>query len=233
MPSARDLLQKADTLMRSNRNVGAEGSDALVPLLTDIAVPGGSGVSHRQRRDAIPVLTNPVTGMQEPPSTRIEGNDPSTLHSATASLPNTTVLSVAGMPSSMIAGEISDQFAVEVALSPTETQAPLFEAPDWDAPADALVSPTEAATASAPAAADSARAAAELAETVYYLVLQNLDLYTERALQEHLTTHMSPILEKASRELLATLNANLGAMIRQFVAEAIEKQVGVRPDSSN
>ena len=37
------------------------------------------------------------------------------------------------------------------------------------------------------------------------------------------------IMEQASRELLATLNANLGAVIRQYVAEAIEKQLGVRP----
>ena len=58
MPSARDLLQKADALMRSNRNVGASDPVEAVPLLTDIAVPGSSGISHRQRRDEIPVLTN-------------------------------------------------------------------------------------------------------------------------------------------------------------------------------
>jgi hypothetical protein len=73
--------------------------------------------------------------------------------------------------------------------------------------------------------------AAETAETVYYQVLQNLDLYSERALQEHLTTHLAPIIEQATRELLATLNANLGALMRQYVAEAIEKQLGVRPDT--
>jgi hypothetical protein len=155
MPSARDLLQQADTLMRSNRNVGASDSDEAIPLLTDIAVPGNSVVSHQQQRDEIPVLTNVVTTIPEPAST--------------------------GPP---------------------------------------------------PVSAEAAPSAAEIAETVYYQVLQNLDLYTERALQEHLTMHLSPILERASSELLATLHANLGGLIRQYVAEAIEKQLGVRPESS-
>jgi hypothetical protein len=85
---------------------------------------------------------------------------------------------------------------------------------------------SSAPVAAAPEASD---ASTVLAETIYYQVLQNLDLYTEGKLQEHLTRHLTPIMEQASRELLATLNANLGAVIRQYVAEAIEKQLGVRP----
>ena len=76
-----------------------------------------------------------------------------------------------------------------------------------------------------------ATSAEELAETVYFQVLQNLDLYTERALQQHMTAHLSPIIERATQELLTTLNANLGALMRQFVADAVEKQLGERPAS--
>jgi len=73
----------------------------------------------------------------------------------------------------------------------------------------------------------------ELADTVYFQVLQNLDLYTERALQARLTTHLAPIIERASRELLSAINANLGGLIRQYVADAIEKQLNVRPPSEH
>ncbi len=81
----------------------------------------------------------------------------------------------------------------------------------------------------APAAAPAGPSAAELAEAVYFQVLQNLDLHTERALQRELTVHLAPIIERANRELMTTLHANLGALMRQFIADAIEKQLGVRP----
>ena len=38
MPSARDLLEQADALMRSNRNVGTGRPQEKVPVLTDVAV---------------------------------------------------------------------------------------------------------------------------------------------------------------------------------------------------
>jgi hypothetical protein len=227
MPSARDLLQKADTLMRSNRNVGAPDSDDKVPVLTDIAVPGGSGISHRQQRDAIPVLTDAVTAPSEPASPASGKSDPDAQYPAMLSLGDTTIFPISQMPQTTISGPMpTERQAGPASTATPSTQA---ETPNWDAELiDASLVP-----ASAPLvpAAD-APSAAEIAETVYYQVLQNLDLYTERALQEHLTTYLSPILERTSRELLTTLHANLGALIRQFVAEAIEKQVGVRPDSS-
>jgi hypothetical protein len=171
MPSARDLMQKADSLMKSNRNVGVADSDEAVPVLTDIAVPGRSGISHRQYREDIPIQAGASAATQKP-------------------LPDTA---------------------------------------NWDSGlmAPAPVRPVAPVVIAAPA-----QSATEIAEAVYYQVLQHLDLYTENALQEHLTTHLSPILERTSRELLASLHANLGGLIRQYVADAIEKQLGVRPPSS-
>ncbi len=227
MPSARDLLQQADTLMRSNRKVGASDSDEAVPLLTDIAVPGGSGVSHRQHRDEIPVLTNAVTTIPEPASSAPGQSDPRARFSATAALQDSTIFPISQMPQITSQGPAPSKRQTESIFSVTAMQVQLADAEDWDAE---LIAPAPPGPPPVPAAA--ATSAAEIAETVYYQVLQNLDLYTERALQEHLTTHLSPILERASRELLATLHANLGALIRQYVAEAIEKQLGVRPDSS-
>ncbi len=291
MPSARDLLQQADTLMRSNRSVGAADPDEAVPLLTDVAVPGGSGISHSQRRDEIPVLTNAVTSFPDPAFEMSAGDDslarfPATepprdvpsqsevraRFSATATLRDSTIFPISQMPRPTVLGadepvlhaDLESARATEPVFSVTAMRAQLEEAGNWDArmiapaPAAAVaaepaqeatvvaepVPPAAVATEPGPPAAiaaepvppaavlaEPAPSAAEIAETVYYQVLQNLDLYTERALQEHLTTHLAPILERASNELLATLHANLGGLIRQYVAEAIEKQLGVRPEA--
>lgn len=270
MPSARDLLQQADTLMRSNRSVGAADPDEAVPLLTDVAVPGGSGISHSQRRDEIPVLTNAVTSFPEtafevsagddslprfpatePPSGDLSQSEVRARFSAAETLRDSTIFPISQMPRPTVPG--ADEPARHANLEPARDTEPVFsvtamraqleEAEDWEemiapAPDPEVVSgPGPAAAVAAEpappavAVAESAPSAAEIAETVYYQVLQNLDLYTERALQEHLTTHLAPILERASNELLATLHANLGGLIRQYVAEAIEKQLGVRPEA--
>src|SRR5512141_1073334 len=63
MPSARDLLQQADALMRSNRNVGKAEGDENIPVLTDVAVQPSNPESDsviRSRDERIPVLTNIV-----------------------------------------------------------------------------------------------------------------------------------------------------------------------------
>lgn len=226
MPSARDLLQKADTLMRSNRNVGASDLREEIPLLTDIVVPGSPGVSHREQHDEIPVPADTPTAI--PP----EASGPSLQSEAHVGLEATeprqydTIFPVSQMPHLNVQAPAPSEQQAEPVFSVTALHAQLAYAEDSGAEP---IAPERSSPP--PLVAEPATSAAELAETVYYQVLQNLDLYTERALQEHLTTHLSPILERASHELLATLHANLGALIRQYVAEAIEKQLGVRPGS--
>jgi hypothetical protein len=227
MPSARYLLHLADTLMRSDRSVGASESDESVPVLTDIAVPGASDFSSHHHRDEIPVLTDAVTTIQDTDFSVPGQRSPHAPFSATATMPDSTIFPVSQMPQTTIQGPATVEGQTDPVFSVTAMQTRLVEAKDWDAE---LIAP--APPGPPPALATAAPGAAEIAETVYYQVLQNLDLYTERALQEHLTKHLSPILERASQELLATLHANLGALIRQYVADAIEKQLGVRPDSS-
>lgn len=231
MPSARDLLQIADALMRSNRNVGAPDSHVQVPVLTDIAVLSGSGVSYRQQRDTLPVLDKAVTVIPAPVADGTGAGDLDTGLSETTKGRDGTIFPKAelhlpsgpGPVPAVLQTEPEPAFAAAtMPTSPAETRHWGFD----------LIDPIPAPISAPAAPAADATSAAELAETVYYQVLQNLDLYTERALQQHLDVHLAPILERASRELLATLHANLGALIRQFVAEAIEKQVGVRPDSS-
>lgn len=240
MPSARDLLQQADTLMRANRNVGAADSDAAVPLLTDIAVPGDASVTQRKGDEDVPTLTNAVGPLSEryfvepPPPYQ-----PQSRFLGGAKMPDETIFPLSQMPDTafqnMVPAEGQER-QTEPVFSVTAMRNQLVESESWDAellpPILADPPPAPPAETGAPVAGQPVPSAEEIAETVYHQVLQNLDLYTERALQEHLSSHLTPILERASSELLATLHANLGALIRQFVADAIEKQLGVRPDST-
>jgi hypothetical protein len=90
---------------------------------------------------------------------------------------------------------------------------------------DALATPAVGATADElpPKLADPHLQ--ELAEQVYLQVLQSLDLYTEKALQEHLARHLQPVIERAGREIVAAVNANIGKLLRTFIAESIERQL--------
>jgi len=275
MPSARDLLQQADALMRNNRSVGTAGGDDTVPILTDVAIPGRASRQSAGRDEDIPVLTRAVVV----PEADFDLTIPSDRSAAHAFPPTQmeSLLPISEMPAIPQIGDDDSIIAMRRRESRIERSAAVDESiesrPKW-LEADLLDSPDAASTANAsgtpadlPAAAESqqvspqaetsqeepsipivspaesqstpeaaaappsgpAASADEVAETVYFQVLQNLDLYTERALQQHLSEHLAPIIDKASRELVATLNAELGALMRQFVADAIEKQLGVRP----
>ncbi|MEO7761205.1 MAG: hypothetical protein ABIS68_04755 [Casimicrobiaceae bacterium] len=265
MPSARDLLQQADALIRSNRGVGESG-DRTVPVLTDVAIPGAGHLAARSRSDEIPTLTSVVGAASEPmfdltipsesaalarrfPPAQVESLVP---FSEMPTLPqfdeSDSIIArrrsesqidryddddsmVGAMPKWLEADLLSDApIAAEPGASSDDESTGREPVALTDADATAQTDPEPTAqTDHEPRATARVPTAEEVAETVYYQVLQNLDLYTERALQEHLTTHLQPIIEQASRELLATLNANLGGLMRQYVAEAIEKQLGVHP----
>lgn len=67
--------------------------------------------------------------------------------------------------------------------------------------------------------------ARELTEQITLQVLQKLDIYTERGMQEHLAQHLKPVVERAVGELVTTINANVGRVVRAFVAESIEREI--------
>ena len=226
MPSARDLLHQADALLRNYHRVGASESDVPATVLTAAAAPTAASPSFPPYGDDIPVLTDAVTMIPDADFDDPREGAPDARFSAITALPDDTSIPAAQMPAAAIPEPVPADDQNEPVFSVAAMQAEPAAVEEGDA---ALIAPAPAAPQPFPAAADPG--AAEIAETVYYQVLQNLDLYTEHALQEHLTAHLSPILERASSELLATLHANLGAVMRQYVADAIEKQRGVRPDS--
>jgi hypothetical protein len=83
--------------------------------------------------------------------------------------------------------------------------------------------PTSTA-ASTPARDDWARWEA-LAEEIRMQVLQRLDIFTESRLREQLSVHLKPIVDRAGEELVATINAQIGELLRAHVAETIEREI--------
>jgi len=64
-----------------------------------------------------------------------------------------------------------------------------------------------------------------LAEELRMQVLQRLDLFTDTGLREQLGERVKPIVDRASAELVETINHELGALVRGYVAEAIEREI--------
>jgi hypothetical protein len=64
-----------------------------------------------------------------------------------------------------------------------------------------------------------------LAEELRMQVLQRLDLFTDTGLREQLGARLSPIVERASAQLIETINRELGELVRGYVAEAIEREI--------
>ncbi len=64
-----------------------------------------------------------------------------------------------------------------------------------------------------------------LAEDVRMQVLQRIDIFTDTGLQEQLTARLQPIVDRASADLVATINQQVGQLLRGYVAEAIEREI--------
>jgi hypothetical protein len=82
--------------------------------------------------------------------------------------------------------------------------------------------------AAAPVEADASRVAAatdELIDEVRMQVLQRIDMFTDTGLREQLGERLQPIVERASAELVATINQHVGELLRGYVAEAIEREL--------
>ena len=64
-----------------------------------------------------------------------------------------------------------------------------------------------------------------LAEDVRMQVLQRIDIFTDTGLQKQLVARLQPIVDRASADLVATINQQVGHILRGYVAEAIEREI--------
>jgi hypothetical protein len=226
MPTARELLEQAEALMRRER--APLMSDG-IPTLTD-SVPiegegivGGAELDMRQTAatslDDIPLLTEAVEDFDTPsiPLAQSLDNDLATwreedyasIHVAAdaAATPVTEALAVEeGVPESP-----ETHTVVEAPIAETIPDATSVDAPPM------MVEP-------APVADDSARWNA-LAEDIRMQVLQRIDIFTDTGLKDQLNQRLQPIVDRASADLVAAINQHVGQLLRAYVAEAIEREI--------
>ena len=99
------------------------------------------------------------------------------------------------------------------------------EPPIGAVPAATIPPPAVVAqTASPPAATDVAHWEA-MAEEIRMQVLQRIDLFTDTGLRTQLGERLQPIVDRASADLVATINRHVGELLREYVAEAIEREI--------
>ena len=115
-----------------------------------------------------------------------------------------------GAPTLLEAGEAAPDDAAPTLLEAEEAAA--------DAPHDA-------APAQAVSAADEQARWDAVAEEIRMQVLQRIDLFTDTGLREQLGSRLQPIVDRASADLVATINQHVGELLRAYVAEAIEREI--------
>ncbi len=153
---------------------------------------------------------------------------------AIAGPPNT---GAATIPAAMPAPP--DETGVEAATpDSTMSMAPVVELPLRDAaPSDdgasAPVSPPGPSPEAEVVSIDAAKPAVgddwarweALAEEIRMQVLQRIDIFTDTGLREQLSVQMQPIVDRASAEMVATINEQVGTLLRAYIAEAIEREI--------
>lgn len=229
MPTARELLEQADALMRRNRRddavtappAGKATDDPLRGLLPDAPT--------QDEVHAIDVAA-PLT-----PTVILPDHGDSDATDWLASLADLPILTdvVEIGADALVAPGHADAAPFDVA-APSEAAAPSDVTAPSEATDECAVSGEDPAALrdaprpEPPAQVTEAQSAAEwsaLAEEIRAQVLQRLDLFTDTGLREQLGAHLMPIVERASAELVDTINRQVGELVRSYVAEAIEREI--------
>jgi len=253
MATARELLEQADELMRRNRGrvdsdipVLTDSVDAVstlrrapppdIPVLTEkvdaVAV-------HAMPPPDQPIANGPVLEGDPSDWLVMDTIDPA-MHSVTGRAPDTLAVvppfTLKSSEHSPGDAEVSTRATFKAAGSAATpppvgstsgTRVPLEPTllpPPIAAPADAPVPMVPAVDALAVQAAPGDPWQG-LAEQVSMQVLQRVDLFTDAGLKDQLTQHLQPIVDRASAELVAAINEQVGKLIRSYVAEAIEREI--------
>lgn len=206
MATARELLEQVDALMRRNRT---EGANANIPVLTEAV-----GTDELVRvDDEVPAASCPGNAVTSPVEAGRLGSttpsvesrplppDPDAVPVLTDVVTDIKAPTIQGAPD--YAGEFSERSR--------------FPSPAGTGVAAHMVAPIESR-------ADAARWEL-LAEDIRMQVLQRIDIFTDTGLQEQLKARLQPIVDRASADLVATINQHVGQLLRTYVAEAIEREI--------
>jgi len=283
MPTARELLDQVDALMRRNRNrdrdkrsgpatltdaLGARRDSVLAPtvILPDAGRSRATPIGPETIADAdpisldtladVPILTDVVDVWpgSAPSATPIAGAtrepwsdgaaielmlaaapsaeaivDAGTTQEAEATPVRAAALHDAPAASATPAPVIEDEFILEIppAAAPVPEARPaeqnVVEWPPHEVPEPLAESRPEVRTQEAPVASGADWNA--MAEEIRMQVLQRLDLYADTGLRDQLGARLQPIVDRASAELVTTINRELGELVRGYVADAIEREI--------
>jgi len=282
MPTARELLEQADALMKRNR---AREQEQDIPELTDevaaaaVASPSlressmASRSAPRQRyvrADDVPELHDAVEELSIQPLPDDEGEvsrwlevdlgevsitgpapdsiavvPPSTLRvrppaprveppPKPAAERHEPPVPAPAPPPSAAASVVAAKVAGNLSGRPAEP--PPASDPGFDAMLG--VTPKEAALTAFPVAPDpvpppvavaatvpDAERWEGLAEEIRMQVLQRIDIFTDTGLHGELSARLQPIVDRASVDLVTTINREVGQILRAYVAEAIEREI--------
>jgi hypothetical protein len=114
------------------------------------------------------------------------------------------------------------------AVAAPDAQALRFEeapAPAGGIPASPEPPAPELAAASAENAFVDRAQLDALAEEIRMQVLQRIDIFTDTGLAGELGERLKPAVDRASADLIATINREVGQLLRAYVAEAIEREI--------
>lgn len=281
MPTARELLEQAEALMRRDRMAALAGDDDF-PLLTD-AIPdplpaeGAAALPPPQETaaplpppasandivvvpppvtsdavalPALPPLLEPAPAMStpvEPPMARLAFEDrvvgrdqqgepsiwsvppgaavtitetgPDSLSPLLEEIERSSRGSAAGghtlwrTDASEDVAEIVEAVSAETEVSADASLVDRGEdiiTPSDDFPLDATLDATRWNL---------------MAEDIRMQVLQRIDIFTDTGLHEQLNQRLQPIVDRASADLVAAINQHVGQILREYVAEAIEREI--------
>ena len=227
-----DLPVLTDAVLDWPTDNDASPEPSAVPRLrepTASEVAAAEDTAERATRDAFPASAAeaeaaaaelpPPAVLEREAAAETESAEPPTEPGAVHAMPTT--------PSARVPF-LDDDFILEI--PPPDENAPPI-APPIAAPApgpiDAvpLLEPDSPDIAEPPPLASESRDWDALAEEVRMQVLQRLDLFTDTGLREQLGARLAPIVERASAQLIETINRELGELVRSYVAEAIEREI--------
>ncbi len=172
---------------------------------------------------------------------------PTRLPAIEPAAPPTHVPSLADLPPAMEIADAAEALPADAAPWPEVAPdgAHAESVPQTDAPPVPDAAHAEPVMPDAPSAPDAAQwdsipppvplpAAAEgpnagnweaMAEEIRMQVLQRIDLFTDTGLRTQLGERLQPIVDRASADLVATINQHVGELLRAYVAEAIEREI--------
>ena len=270
MPSARELLEQADALMRRNR-VGV--IDTEIPELTEIvamvaaapAAPAAAATTAAATPavlDDVPELTEAVEEIEIESIVELpEDLDESSgwLHhdhgelsviggGASSAAPGPSRTTDGGLAERVarsalaVVGKAVETTSAPPAIPPAVALTPVQAVPVPSAVVPAVAAkPVEVAPVppTAPPAAGEVTAPADpgapatdewarwevLADEIRMQVLQRIDIFTDTGLRDQLSAQLKPIVDRASAEMVSTINAHVGGLLRAYIAEAIEREI--------